>query len=269
MELVPGTLRLTDCLALCSANATCQAINFETGLCVLFSSSASQRPAALTPSQFPVFTIYAHKVCLLGRKRCDRDWMFERVNGYELRDVARSSAIVMSREACMELCLNEVQFRCRSANYNRMTGECFLSDKDRTSLSLTSTNRYFGQSSESVDYLESNCVDATVHLSIRTSKHWVQWIRWMIQQSTMDIASRPHKQSNINKQLKFLCAEVAQTKLEPTDPKQKAFDRARAITGNSRSRSLATPDYFFRPLHQFVEDMLSGDVRVISNSSGQ
>ncbi|GFT62934.1 uncharacterized protein NPIL_557171 [Nephila pilipes] len=164
MELVPGTLRLTDCLAQCNANATCQAINFETGLCVLFSSSAAQRPAALTPSQFPVFTIYAHKVCLLGRKRCDRDWMFERVNGYELRDVARSSAIVMSREACMELCLNEVQFRCRSANYNRMTGECFLSDKDRTSLSLTSTNRYFGQSSESVDYLESNCVDDPVRL---------------------------------------------------------------------------------------------------------
>ncbi|GIX88164.1 uncharacterized protein CDAR_269161 [Caerostris darwini] len=164
MELVPGTLQLTECLSLCSANATCQAINFETGLCVLFSSSANQRPASLTPSQFPVFTIYAHKVCLLGRKRCNRDWMFERVNGYELRDVARSSAIVMSREACMELCLNEIQFQCRSANYNRMTGECFLSDKDRTSLSLTATNRHFGPSSESVDYLESNCLDDPVRL---------------------------------------------------------------------------------------------------------
>ncbi|XP_042903119.1 uncharacterized protein [Parasteatoda tepidariorum] len=164
MELVPGTLKLTDCLSLCNNNATCQAINFETGLCVLFSSSAAQRPAALTASQFPVFTIYAHKVCLLGRKKCDRDWMFERVNGYELRDVARSSAIVMSREACMELCINEVQFRCRSANYNRVTGECFLSDKDRTSLTLSSTNRYFGPSSESVDYLESNCVDDPVRL---------------------------------------------------------------------------------------------------------
>lgn len=96
---------------------------------------------------------------LLGRKLCDRDWMFERVNGYELREVARSSAIVMSREACMELCLNEAQFRCRSANYNRVTGECFLSDKDRTSLSLSTANHYFGQSSESIDYLESNCVD--------------------------------------------------------------------------------------------------------------
>ena len=68
MELVPGTLKLTDCLTLCNANATCQAINFETGLCVLFSSSAVQRPSALSPSQFPVFTIYAHKVCLLGKK---------------------------------------------------------------------------------------------------------------------------------------------------------------------------------------------------------
>lgn len=85
--------------------------------------------------------------------------MFERVNGYELREVARSSAIVMSREACMELCLNEAQFRCRSANYNRVTGECFLSDKDRTSLSLSTANHYFGPASESIDYLESNCVD--------------------------------------------------------------------------------------------------------------
>ena len=90
--------------------------------------------------------------------------MFERVNGYELREVARSSAIVMSREACMELCLNEVQFRCRSANYNRVTGECFLSDKDRTSLSLSTANHYFGPSSESIDYLESNCVDGELNI---------------------------------------------------------------------------------------------------------
>ncbi|KAG8193928.1 hypothetical protein JTE90_011481 [Oedothorax gibbosus] len=164
LELVPGTLRLTDCLNLCSSNATCQAVNFETGLCVLFASSAALRPAQLTPSQFPVFTIYAHKVCLLGGKRCERDWMFERVNGHELRGVARSSAIVMSREACMELCLNEAQFRCRSANYNRGTGECFLSDKDRTSLSPSHAARQFGPASESVDYLESNCVDDPVRL---------------------------------------------------------------------------------------------------------
>ena len=40
----PGTLMLTDCIDLCLVNNTCRAANFETGLCVLFSSSAQQYP---------------------------------------------------------------------------------------------------------------------------------------------------------------------------------------------------------------------------------
>ena len=48
----PGTLMLTDCIDLCRANNTCRAANFETGLCVLFSSSAQQFPGqALILSQ--------------------------------------------------------------------------------------------------------------------------------------------------------------------------------------------------------------------------
>ena len=40
----PGTLMLTDCIDLCLSNSSCAAANFETGLCVLFSSSAQQYP---------------------------------------------------------------------------------------------------------------------------------------------------------------------------------------------------------------------------------
>ncbi len=40
----PGTLMLTDCIELCRRNATCRAANFETGLCVLFASSAEEYP---------------------------------------------------------------------------------------------------------------------------------------------------------------------------------------------------------------------------------
>ena len=40
----PGTLMLTDCIDLCLSNSSCTAANFETGLCVLFSSSAQQYP---------------------------------------------------------------------------------------------------------------------------------------------------------------------------------------------------------------------------------
>ena len=40
----PGTLMLTDCIELCRRNSTCQSANFETGLCVLFGSSADAYP---------------------------------------------------------------------------------------------------------------------------------------------------------------------------------------------------------------------------------
>lgn len=68
LAMMPSTLQLTDCLDYCLQNASCLAINFEMGLCVLLSSSAKQNPTNLYSSQFPVFTIYAEKKCLLSGK---------------------------------------------------------------------------------------------------------------------------------------------------------------------------------------------------------
>lgn len=68
LAMMPSTLQLTDCLDYCLQNASCLAINFEMGLCVLLSSSAKQNPTNLYSSQFPVFTIYAEKKCLLAGK---------------------------------------------------------------------------------------------------------------------------------------------------------------------------------------------------------
>lgn len=47
LDDIPGTLMLTDCLEQCQANDTCRAVNYETGLCVLFSSDADQLPGEL------------------------------------------------------------------------------------------------------------------------------------------------------------------------------------------------------------------------------
>jgi len=44
LDSLPGTLMLTDCLESCQANDSCQAVNYETGLCVLFSSNADTYP---------------------------------------------------------------------------------------------------------------------------------------------------------------------------------------------------------------------------------
>lgn len=44
LDSIPGTLMLTDCLETCQGNELCQSVNYETGLCVLFSSTADYLP---------------------------------------------------------------------------------------------------------------------------------------------------------------------------------------------------------------------------------
>ena len=84
LDSQPGTIMLTDCIDTCRSNSSCRSINYETGLCVLFSSSADQNVGQLTPSQFPVFTIYVQKNCLPGAGLCDAAWSFERVMDHQL-----------------------------------------------------------------------------------------------------------------------------------------------------------------------------------------
>lgn len=43
LETKAGVLQLPDCLSACKNNVSCQALNFETGLCVLFKSQAGDR----------------------------------------------------------------------------------------------------------------------------------------------------------------------------------------------------------------------------------
>lgn len=44
LDSIPGTLMLTDCLETCQGNELCKSVNYETGLCVLFSSNADLLP---------------------------------------------------------------------------------------------------------------------------------------------------------------------------------------------------------------------------------
>lgn len=48
LDSVPGTLMLTDCLEACQSNDSCHAVNYETGLCVLFASNADTFPGKHT-----------------------------------------------------------------------------------------------------------------------------------------------------------------------------------------------------------------------------
>lgn len=44
LDSQPGTLKLTTCIDMCRNNRSCMAVNYETGLCVLFSSNADMYP---------------------------------------------------------------------------------------------------------------------------------------------------------------------------------------------------------------------------------
>ncbi|KAF7414778.1 hypothetical protein HZH68_003267 [Vespula germanica] len=68
---------------------------------------------ALSQSQFPVFTIYAQKSCL-AVKPCERAWCIDRVQGHRLQGHARRTMSASSRQHCLELCLGERDFLCRT-----------------------------------------------------------------------------------------------------------------------------------------------------------
>ncbi|XP_054162435.1 uncharacterized protein LOC128960388 [Oppia nitens] len=162
LDSYAGVMHLTDCLQYCLLNDTCKSVNFETGLCVLVSSSANQRPEALTSSQFPVFIIYAQKVCLKDKNKvCTHGWAFERVKGYELKRLAKKAVKVQSRVECMQLCLIEHDFECRSVNFDTDSHECAISDMDRHTINLNNelrSKKYGPSSTGTIDYMENSCI---------------------------------------------------------------------------------------------------------------
>ncbi|XP_034662941.1 uncharacterized protein LOC117897951 isoform X1 [Drosophila subobscura] len=154
LETLPGTLMLTDCLEACQANESCSSVNYETGLCVMFRSTADQLPGSLSRSQYPVFTVYAQKSCF-GVRPCSKAWCIDRVQGYRLPERAKASQSVATRRDCIELCLGETEFTCRSANYYAHSGLCELSDMDRITLSDEANIAAY----DGADYLENNCAE--------------------------------------------------------------------------------------------------------------
>ena len=79
----------------------------------LFKTRASFFPGDLSPSQFPVFTIYVQKTCLKSASKCSAAWAFERVMDHEITATEVGKSQQTDRAACMETCLMED--KCRSA----------------------------------------------------------------------------------------------------------------------------------------------------------
>lgn len=50
LDTRPDTLQLSECIDACRANTSCAALNFETGLCVLFRTNALDAPGKIQTS---------------------------------------------------------------------------------------------------------------------------------------------------------------------------------------------------------------------------
>ena len=70
LDTRPGVLKLEDCIETCRRNSSCWSVNYETGLCVLFSSSAENTPGkppsiniiclVNPPDKLPEYTICSY-----------------------------------------------------------------------------------------------------------------------------------------------------------------------------------------------------------------
>ncbi|XP_033606986.1 uncharacterized protein LOC111863521 isoform X3 [Cryptotermes secundus] len=99
---------------------------------------------------------YFEKICLRGNVRgCEgRAWAFDRRPGKELRGFDDLKLpLVQSRRDCMEECLAQRRFDCRSAEYDTQTAECRLSSEDRRSRPSD-----FVDAPSTVEYLENQCL---------------------------------------------------------------------------------------------------------------
>lgn len=96
-----------------------------------------------------------------NHQKCTKGWAFERVLGFELKNKERKRIQVSGRLACMQACLSETEFICRSANYDQENGQCSMSNLDRGSIVPTHDlkMRTYGPSGGSVEYIENNCID--------------------------------------------------------------------------------------------------------------
>lgn len=96
----------------------------------------------------------------LSTSCANNGWTFERVSGFELREHEKRLLQAPTSQDCMQACVWEQKFQCRSINYESKTGECWLSDMNRHTVNINTEIRSqkYGPSSGNIDYYEFNCV---------------------------------------------------------------------------------------------------------------
>ena len=137
----------------CREKSDCSSfiLDYDASECYQLETNSDDNRELLTTAN--ARTAYFEKICLRAPS-CEKAWIFERSIGYLLEGYDdRVIAGVTSRRECEELCLIETEFACGSAEYFYSQLECRLSRETRRSQQAS-----FRAATESVDYLENQCI---------------------------------------------------------------------------------------------------------------
>ncbi|KAG7162250.1 putative PAN domain-containing protein 5 [Homarus americanus] len=137
------------CSELCKNLNSCMSFNLDYNRleCYSLETRATEAPQNLRPSSG---VGYFEGICLRSGG-CGLRWTFERVPNYELSGQERETLNSITKAECMERCLEERRYVCRSANYEYSQRVCRLSDQDR----FSAPNSL--QAAPNVDYMENQC----------------------------------------------------------------------------------------------------------------
>ncbi|XP_023213334.1 uncharacterized protein LOC111616142 [Centruroides sculpturatus] len=158
--------RLTpsECYDLCYNNAKCGGylLHHVIGRCVLVRVHPDDLQQHLLEDGL---WSYHRKICLMG-KLCHRQWSFDRSSGYQLYGyedkIIRS---VETEDRCIQHCIGEESFICRSARYDLHNKTCVLSRHDRRT-----APEAFRKSRQKSYYLENQCISEPAKCSFTPKK---------------------------------------------------------------------------------------------------
>jgi len=138
-----------ECASRCQADSRCKGFNmdYNRNECQAVVANSEDNLFNLRPSTGIAFF---EAICLRGRT-CGATWTFERFIDFELRGFIRDTHRDISKTECQDLCLSESRFICRSATYDHLKKECYLSEEDR----FTQPESYVVK--QGSDYLENQC----------------------------------------------------------------------------------------------------------------
>jgi len=151
-----NTNNISECVTRCQNDVKCHSLtyyhNITSAHCRLLENTASNaRHVGLSSDKLLLNgTYYFEKICL--KHACDRLFVLEWLNGASLEGYNDKSVVNISQQQCLDLCMSDTDFVCRSAEYNELTNECRLSRHDRFSRPTA-----FKKDEPHVHYFDNSC----------------------------------------------------------------------------------------------------------------